>query len=238
MDSSMRTMTRTLSLAMVVIAALVLAVGMPGQASAATCAAVWRDRAPGTARSTRRSRRPCPFDLTVPGNLTITGTGSITCNDVPGPNASPITISVGGDMEMQAGSAIRAENVTSGGSGGNITLTVGGDFTMRGPGGALGGAVISSSKLSGAGDTGVAGDIRIKVGNVTVNADDLTITCATTPSGDILMENGAQILANASGEAGAIKMFAGKNATITGSWYVGGHDGARARRADHHRRVL
>ena len=30
------------------------------------------------------------------------------------------------------------------------------------------------------------------------------------------MENGAQILANAVGEAGAIKMFAGKNATING----------------------
>jgi hypothetical protein len=216
MDSSMRKMTRKLSLAMVVIAALVLAVGMPGQASAATCAAVGGIEAAGNCTINTALTAPCPFDLTVPGDLLITGTGSITCNDVPGPNASPITISVGGDMEMQAGSAIRAENVNSGGSGGNITLTVGGDFTMRGPGGALGGAVISSSKISGAGDTGAAGDIRIKVGNVTVNPDDLTITCAPTPSGDILMENGAQILANASGEAGAIKMFAGKNATING----------------------
>jgi SdrD B-like domain/Right handed beta helix region len=76
--------------------------------------------------------------------------------------------------------------------------------------------VISSSKTAGAGDTGVAGDIRITVGNVTVNPDDLTITCATTPLGDILVENGAQILANGTGEAGAIKMFAGKNATING----------------------
>jgi hypothetical protein len=30
------------------------------------------------------------------------------------------------------------------------------------------------------------------------------------------VENGAQILANALGEAGSIKMFAGKNATING----------------------
>ena len=58
--------------------------------------------------------------------------------------------------------------------------------------------------------------IRITVGNVTVNPDDLTITCATTPLGDILVETGAQILANATGEAGSIKMFAGKNATING----------------------
>ncbi len=62
----------------------------------------------------------------------------------------------------------------------------------------------------------MAGDIRIKVGNSTVNADDLTVTCATTPAGDIVVENGAQILANALGEAGSIKMFAGKNATING----------------------
>src|SRR6185295_15215780 len=72
-----------------------------------------------------------------------------------------------------------------------------------------------SSSNSGSG-TGVAGDIRIQVGNVTVNPDELTIRCATTPSGDIVVENGAQILANAVDEAGAIKMFAGKNATING----------------------
>ena len=115
-------------------------------------------------------------------------------------------------MEMRAGSAIRAEDTAGGGGGGNITITVAGDFTMRGPAGVLGGAVISSSKSGANGD---AGNIRITVGNVTVNPDE-TITCATTPAGDILVENGAQILANAVGEAGSIKMFAGKNATING----------------------
>ena len=85
---------------------------------------------------------------------------------------------------------------------------------MHGADGGSPGAVISSRK-TGPG-AGGAGDIRIKVGNVTVNPDDLTIACATTPSGDILMEKGAKILANALGEAGAIKMFAGKNATING----------------------
>src|SRR4030095_2506345 len=105
-----------------------------------------------------------------------------------------------------------AENRVSGGNGGNITLTVGGDFTMRGPAGPLGGAVISSSKVQDVNfpnASGTAGDIRITVGNVTVNPDDLTITCALTPAGDILMETGAIIRANnADGAAGNIKMFA------------------------------
>ena len=75
-----------------------------------------------------------------------------------------------------------------------------------------------------------AGNIRINVGNVTVNPDDLTITCATTPRGDILVENGAAILANnAMGEAGNIKMFAGKNATINGLVSSPWPSGERAR---------
>jgi hypothetical protein len=196
---------------MVVVGALVLAMGMPGQASAAEC--VIPGPNPGNCEITLAYTAPCPFNLTVTGDLTITSTGSISCNDPlapPNNSASPITITVGGDMEMEAGSAIRAENTVAGGNGGNISLNVEGNFTMRG------GAVISSSKTAGAGDTGDAGNIRIEVGNATVNPDDLTITCATTPAGDILVENGAQILANGQGEAGSIKMFAGKNATING----------------------
>jgi hypothetical protein len=206
MDSSMAKMTRKLSLAMVVVGALVLAMGMPGQAAAATCTDVGGFDVAGDCTISTPITGICPFNLTVPGDLKITSAGSITCSDP----AAPITIDVGGDMEMLAGSAIRAEDTVAGGSGGNITLTVAGNFTMRN------GAVISSSKTAGAGDTGVAGDIRITVGNVTVNEANDTITCATTPAGDILVENGAQILANGTGEAGAIKMFAGKNATING----------------------
>jgi hypothetical protein len=198
-----RTFTRRFSLAVAMIAALVVAIGMPGQASAAACVVPGPN--PGDCEI-NTAITTCPFNLTVTGNLVITSAGSISCSDP----ATPVTISVGGDMEMQAGSGIRAEDTNDGGNGGNITLTVGGNFTMRG------GAVISSSKTAGAGDTGVAGDIRITVGNVQVNPDDLTITCAGTPLGDILVENGAQILANGTGEAGAIKMFAGKNATIDG----------------------
>jgi len=208
-----RTVAGRLSLAMGMLAALVLAVGMPGAASASTCTGVGGVDVAGDCTINTAITAFCPFDLTVPGDLLITSTGSISCNDPVAPSSNsalPITIRVGGDMEMQSGSAIRAENTHAGGHGGAITLTVGGNFTMRG----TPGAVISSSKpVNG---TGVAGDIRITVGNVTVNADDLTITCATTPLGNIVVENGAKILANAVGQGGAIKMFAGKNATING----------------------
>jgi hypothetical protein len=214
-----RTVIGRVSRAVVMVAALVLTVGMPGQASALTCAAVGGVPGPNPGDCTIQTpiTAVCPFNLTVPGDLLMTSTGSISCNDpvAPLPNsASDITISVVGDMEMQAGSAIQADNTNDGGNGGKITLTVGGNFTMRGTGATDPGALISSRK-TGLG-AGGAGDIRITVGNVTVNADDLTITCATTPSGDILMENGARILADAAGEAGSIKMFAGKNATING----------------------
>ena len=207
-----------LSLALMVVAGLVLALGIPSQASALTCAAVGGTDVAGNCTISTPITAFCPFNLTVPGNLTITGTGSIDCGDPvapPGAGAQPITISVAGDMEMQTGSSIRSENSLDGGNGGNITLTVGGNFTMRGTSGGTAGAVISSSKTSPG--NSVAGNIRITVGNVTVNPDDLTITCATTPAGDILEENGARILANnADGVAGNIKMFAGKNATING----------------------
>ena len=173
-----RTVIGWSSLAVVMVAALVLAVGMPGLTSAATCTDVGGVDVGGNCTIGAAITAPCPFDLTVAGDLLITSTGRIICSDP----AAPITISVGGDMEMQAGSAIRAEDTIAGGDGGKIMLTVGGNFTMRGPGGAFGGAVISSSKMAGAGDTGVAGDIRIQVGNVQVNPDELTITCATTPS--------------------------------------------------------
>jgi hypothetical protein len=151
-------------------------------------------------------------------SLRLTSTGKIDCGDpaAAGASASDITINVPGNMVMEAGSAILAENDSDGGSGGDITIKVGGNFTMRGPDLSNPGAIISSRKTAGAGDTGGGGDIRITVGNVTVNGDD-TITCATDPKGNIVMEAGSTITADANGEAGAIKMFAGKNVTINGT---------------------
>ena len=140
--------------------------------------------------------------LTVNGNLTITGTGSITCNDPVSPannSACPISIVVnGGNLEMQAGSSIYAENRTSGGDGGNISITVGGDFTLRGTSGATPGAIISSSRTT-SGGTGKGGNITISV------------------TGNIALESGSTIKADgANGSAGAITISAAKNITADG----------------------
>ena len=70
--------------------------------------------------------------FTVTGNLTITSAGAVTCNDPASPpnaDACDIDIAVSGDMVMQAGSAILAENNVRGGSGGDITIDVDGDMT-------------------------------------------------------------------------------------------------------------
>lgn len=146
------------------------------------------------------------------GNLTIAGAGTITCNDSGVPNASacPIKINVSGNMKMQAGSKILAENNVGGGNGGNIEITVGGDLTLCGPHAtatsncpvsASAGALISSRKNAGAGDTGHGGDIKITVADA---------------SGDILMETGSQVLANAFGPGGKIEMTAGHFIDIDG----------------------
>src|SRR5262249_34886215 len=115
------------------------------------------------------------------GNLTITGTGSITCNDPASPSASgacPMIIHVTGDMEMQDGAAILAQNLIGGGSGGAITITVDGSMTMRGSGAT--GATIDSSAVSGT--TGDGGNISITVGGFTA-----------PPTGDFTMEPGSSI---------------------------------------------
>ena len=96
----------------------------------------------------------------VAGDLLITSTGSITCNDPATPagaSACPIKIVVTGNLLMEAGSEITADNTVGGGNAGNITITVGTDMTMCGPNGGqpgclatgIPGALISAQKKSG-----------------------------------------------------------------------------------------
>ena len=139
--------------------------------------------------------------FTVHGDLTITNGGAITCNDdlplAPNGDACPIRLNVAGSLTIENGGSVLAENRRSGGDGGNIFLNVGGDLSLQAAGGGLRGGIISASKLSGAGDTGVGGDATIHV------------------AGDVAVGAGAQILANASGEAGAIEVT-GRTVEIAG----------------------
>jgi hypothetical protein len=75
-------------------------------------------------------------------------------------------------------------------------------------GGAPAGALISSRKISGAGDTGVGGNIKIHAGDT---------TCAAAPTkGDVTVEAGAQILADSPGNPGDIEILSGKTIDIEG----------------------
>src|SRR5262245_786557 len=133
--------------------------------------------------------------FTKNGNLTIANGGAITCNDPSAPttaSACPITLVVSGNMEIQAGGRIDANNNVDGGTGGEIKITVGGDFTMRGPSGGNPGALITSQHLGTGTDDG--GKVTIVVGGVTLNNTvDPAIGVCNTPTGDVLIESGALI---------------------------------------------
>jgi parallel beta-helix repeat protein len=159
---------------------------------------------------------------TVNDDLLITSTGSITCNDNAtdqpgagsGTSACPITIVVTGNMLMEAGSLIQAENQSGGGNGGNIAITVGGNMTMCGAAGAQAGcgaasgnpgALISSQKIAGAGDTGVGGDITVTVGNAVKASGAFYMEGGTKGYGT---ETGARIISDGTGPAGDITINA------------------------------
>jgi hypothetical protein len=147
---------------------------------------------------------------TVNGNLVLASGATILCNDPSSPStasACPIHIVVTGSMEMQPSSAIKAENNSGGGAGGNILIEVGGSsFTLDGSVGSTPGALISSKKAGGS-DAAGAGNIVITVGDT---------TCATG-AGDLDLQAGAIISADGIGEAGAITMVAGHIATVDGT---------------------
>jgi hypothetical protein len=189
------------------------------------------------------------------GDLTIANGGSITCDDPALPTAAsacPINIVLLGSLEIQAGGSIHADNNIDGGLGGDISLTIGGDFTMRGPTvpGGSDGAFVSSQKKSGGSQEG--GDILILVGGVTTTPDptpgqdpnnpspaigvcDSPVICGVTipaNTGNALIELGATIISDsASGRAGDIALYTGRNITVHGTvvargFTTGGHGGA------------
>ncbi len=135
---------------------------------------------------------PTPGVFAYNGTLVVDGT--ITCNDDP-PRASaesacPISIRTTGDLTMDAGSAIYAENRLGTGNGGNITLNVGGNLTLHGPDGSLPGAIVSSSRTSSPGPQNPvqhAGNLQITVaGSTTLEAGSILAASAqSAPAGSI-----------------------------------------------------
>src|SRR5436305_4307306 len=64
------------------------------------------------------------------GNLIVNG--SINCNDDVATSACAMSFNVSGDLVVNSGGAIYAENRTGGGTGGAITLGVGGTLVLNG----------------------------------------------------------------------------------------------------------
>jgi hypothetical protein len=125
------------------------------------------------------------------GNLIVNGV--VNCNDDGGgDSACSMAFAVSGNMTINSGGALYAENRTGGGSGGSITLTVGGNLALNGT------AIISTASKSSTGATG--GAITANVGGTVALAGGTTI------------DSGA---ANARG--GNIAIVAGGVVTIDGN---------------------
>ena len=119
------------------------------------------------------------------GNLVINGV--VSCNDdspaPPNSSACNMAFNVSGDLTVGSGASLLAENRRGGrGNGGDISLTVGGHLTLQGSVGAVAGAMVSSSRLSGGpGPAEHAGTITFNVnGNITLEPG--SIVAANTPN--------------------------------------------------------
>jgi hypothetical protein len=136
--------------------------------------------------------------FTVDSDLVLDGT--IHCNDVqPLPQSSgacPIKLSVTGDLTLEPGSGIFAENRRGAGNGGNIQLAIGGDLTLHGPEGSFPGAIISTSQLLGSGGFAghltaeVAGAVDLQAGSVLAANSKSAKAGAIAVTGDTVLVAG------------------------------------------------
>jgi hypothetical protein len=135
--------------------------------------------------------------FTVNGDLTVNGT--INCNDDgPGSGAAcSMRFNVTGNVIMNAGSGMFAENRHGTGNGGNITINAGGSVTLHGPASNLAGAVISGAALGSANGNG---------GTITINS-----------GGSTTLEAGTVINSGSKGsDAGKILLTSGGSMTVSG----------------------
>ncbi|HEV2719590.1 MAG TPA: hypothetical protein VG323_06195, partial [Thermoanaerobaculia bacterium] len=125
------------------------------------------------------------------GNLIINGV--VNCNDDGGnDSACSMAFNVSGNVVINSGGALYAENRTGAGSGGTITLTVGGNLVLNGT------AIVSTASNSSSGGTG---------GAITAN-----VTGAVTLASGTTIDGGS---ANARG--GNVTIVAGGAVSIDGN---------------------
>jgi hypothetical protein len=124
------------------------------------------------------------------GNLIVNGI--VNCNDDTTTSACAMAFNVSGNMSVNTGGALYAENRSGSGNGGAITITVGGNLALNGN------AVISTASKSSSGSTG---------GAITANV-----------SGSVSLASGTTIDSGASNAAGgAILIAAGGVVSVDGN---------------------
>jgi Bacterial Ig domain/Bacterial cadherin-like domain len=100
------------------------------------------------------------------GNLVVNGV--VNCNDDGvGDSACSMAFAVSGNMTVNSGGALYAENRSGGGTGGNITLNVGGNLALNGT------AIVSTASKTSSGANG--GPISATVGGSVALASGTTI---------------------------------------------------------------
>ncbi|MEA2239569.1 MAG: hypothetical protein QOC81_4293 [Thermoanaerobaculia bacterium] len=140
--------------------------------------------------------------FTVNGDLIVNGT--INCNDDSPGNTSACSMrfAVSGNVVLNAGSGIFAENRHGSGSGGNITINAGGNIVSLGPASTFSGAVISSAALGSA--TGNGGAISL------------------TSGGTATFESGTVVNSGSKGNnSGSITLVAGDSISLAGLFAAG-----------------
>jgi hypothetical protein len=124
------------------------------------------------------------------GNLIVNGV--VNCNDDSTASACAMAFNVSGNMSVNTGGALYAENRSGSGIGGAITLTVGGNLALNGN------AIISTASKSSSGSTG---------GAITANV-----------AGSVSLSSGTTIDAGASNaKGGAIAIAAGGTVSVDGN---------------------
>jgi hypothetical protein len=118
------------------------------------------------------------------GNLIVNGV--VNCNDDSGSDsACSMAFAVSGNMTINSGGALYAENRTGGGSGGAITLTVGGNLALNGT------AIVSTASKSASGGNG--GAITANVGG------SVALDSGTTIDGGSANARGGNVTVTAAG---------------------------------------
>jgi hypothetical protein len=144
------------------------------------------------------------------GNLVVNG--AVNCNDDTTTSACNMAFNVSGDLTINAGGALYAENRSGGGAGGAITLTVGGNLALNGnaivstasktSSGANGGAItanVSGDVALGASSTVDSGSANAVGGAIGINAGGIV-----TVDGAVLSGPSRTLLASRLGPGAAL----------------------------------